>query len=288
MDGIPHELWKALETCFKHKEKDTGPKFNIIKCLTQVYNDIERHGLCKPSDFPQGWMCPLYKKGETNEISNYRPITVLNTDYKIMTRVLTTCLTRAVPNLIHTDQAGFMHGRRIEDQTDLVKLMLDNCEANEINGVIVCLDQEKAYDKIRHDFIWKTLQKFDLPKHFIDTLKTLYENGETIVIINGVISRPYRVTRGVRQGDPLSCLIFNLAIESLASMLRDSTLKGLEIPGDTECLITTLFADDTTVYLSEEDKFDDLQQILQKWCHVSGAKFNVKKTVVIPAGTPEY
>lgn len=71
-------------------------------------------------------------------------------------------------------------------------------------------------------------------------------------------------------------------------MLRDSTLKGLEIPGDTERLITTLFADDTTVYLSEEDKFDDLQQILQKWCHVSGAKFNVKKTVVIPAGTPEY
>ena len=288
MDGIPHELWKALAIRFKHKKKDTGPKFNIIKCLTQVYNDIERHGLCKPSDFPQEWMCPLYKKGETTEISNYRPITVLNTDYKIMTQVLTTRLTKAVPNLIHTDQAGFMCGRRIEDQTDLVRLMLDNCEVSEINGVIVCLDQKKAYDKIRHDFIWKTLQKFDFPKHFIDTLKTLYENGETVIIINGVISKPYRVTRGVRQGDPLSCLIFNLAIESLASMLRDSTLRGLEIPGDMERLITTLFANDTTVYLSEEDKFDDLQQILQKWCYVSGAKFNVKKTVVIPVGTPEY
>lgn len=97
--------------------------------------------------------------------------------------------------------------------------MLDSCEANEINGAIVCLDQEKAYDKVHHDFIWKTLEKFDFPKHFIDTIKTLYQNGETVLIINGEISRLYKVTRGVHQGDPLSCLIFNLAIESLASML---------------------------------------------------------------------
>jgi hypothetical protein len=288
IDGIPHELWKALAARFKHKEKETGPKFNVVKCLTQLYNDIERHGISRPSDFPQGWMCPLYKKGETAEISNYRPITVLNTDYKIMTRALTTRLTKAVPNLIHADQAGFMRGRRIEDQTELVKLMLDNCEASETNGAIVCLDQEKAYDKISHKFIWKTLERFNFPQHFINTIKALYENGETVIIINGVISRPYKVTRGVRQGDPLSCLIFNLAIESLASMLRDSNLNGLQIPGDRERLITTLFADDTTVYLSEDDSFDDLQQILRKWCRVSGAKFNVKKTVIIPLGTPEY
>jgi hypothetical protein len=75
-----------------------------------------------------------------------------------MTRVLTTRISSVVPNLIHTDQAGFMLGRRIEDQTDLVQLMLNRCEAFEENGVVVCLDQEKAYDKVRHDFIWKTLE----------------------------------------------------------------------------------------------------------------------------------
>jgi hypothetical protein len=266
IDGIPHELWKALSTRYENNKTPNAPKFNVIKCLTLVYNDIERHGLCPPSEFPAGWMCPLYKKGDTTEISNYRPITILNTDYKIMTRALTTRLTKAVPTLIHPDQAGFMRGRKIEDQTELIRLMLDNCEASEINGAIVCLDQEKAYDKIRHDFIWKTLEKYDFPKHFINTVKSLYQNGETAIIINGVISKPYKVTRGVRQGDPLSCLIFNLAIESLASMLRDSSLKGLQIMGDTERLITTLFADDTTVFLSEDDDFEDLQTILNKWC----------------------
>ena len=288
IDGIPHELWKTLSARLDNKRPVNAPSFDIVKCLTLVYNDIERHGISQPSEFPKGWMCPLYKKGDKTEISNYRPITVLNTDYKIMTRALTTRLTKAVPTLIHPDQAGFMCGRRIEDQTELVKLMLDNCEASEINGAVVCLDQEKAYDKVRHDFIWKTLEKYDFPKHFINTVKTLYQNGETVIIINGVISKPYKVTRGVRQGDPLSCLIFNLAIESLASMLRSSRLKGLQIPGDTERLITTLFADDTTVFLSEDDDFETLQAILNKWCRASGAKFNVKKTVIIPLGTPEY
>ena len=288
IDGIPHELWKALRNLHIEDLKAKRPAFNIVKILTQVYNDIEQHGLVPLTTFPKGWMCPLYKKGDTAEIGNYRPITILNTDYKIMTRALTMRLTKVVPNLIHRDQAGFMKGRQIEDQTELVRLMLNQCEASKQNGVIVCLDQEKAYDKVRHDFIWRTLETYQFPNHFINTIKTLYENGEMVVVINGVISKPYRVTRGVRQGDPLSCLIFNLAIESLASMLRNSTLKGFTIKGEIDRLITTLFADDTTVFLSEEDSFNDLQNILQKWCRASGAKFNVSKTVIIPAGPYEY
>jgi hypothetical protein len=288
VDGIPHEMWKALANRHENMEKAGKPAFNIINCLTSLYNDIEKHGLVQPIEFLKGWMCPIYKKGNTTEISNYRPITVLNTDYKIMMRSLTTRITSVVPNLIHKDQAGFMKGQRIEDQTELVKLMLDSCEAEEQNGVIICLDQEKAYDKVQHDFIWKTLDKLDFPKHFTYTVRTLYENADTVIVINGVISEPYKVTRGVRQGDPLSCLIFNLAIESLAAALRTSPLQGLQIEGESERLITTLFADDTTIYLAEHDSFDTLQAILRKWCHVSGTKFNIKKTVVIPVGSPAY
>lgn len=140
-------------------------------------------------------------------------------------------LTSAVPALIHRDQAGFMKGRRIEDQTDLVNVMLDRCEIEEDNGAIVFLDQEKAYDKINHDFLWKTLEKFGFLRHFINIVKTLYKNAETVIIINGKISTSYRVIRGVRQGDPMSCLLFNLAIESLACMLCTSPLIGFKTWG---------------------------------------------------------
>ncbi|KAI0341569.1 hypothetical protein BDW22DRAFT_1407806 [Trametopsis cervina] len=71
-------------------------------------------------------------------------------------------------------------------------------------------------------------------------------------------------------------------------MLRDSQLRGFDIPGLEQRLITTLFADDTTVYLSELDSYHDLQRILSTWCLASGARFNVSKTEVIPIGSPAY
>lgn len=218
-DGIPHELWKILDEKFKTDIKHGNPAFDVVKLLNLVYNDIEKYRVDPDLGFSDGWMCLIYKKGEATEIGNYRPITILNTDYKIMTRVLTTQITKVVPYLIHPDQAGFMKGRSIADQTDLTRIMLDRSKADKQNGVIVCLDQEKAYDKICHDFIWRTLEKLNFPDHFTKTVRSLYEDGHTVVIINGEISKAYAITQGVRQGDPLSCLIFNLAIESLAQML---------------------------------------------------------------------
>jgi hypothetical protein len=94
--------------------------------------------------------------------------------------------------------------------------------------------------------------------------------------------------RGVRQGDPLSCLLFNLAIEPLANLLRKSDLYGYPIPGSNDRLITTLFADDTTVYLDKRDNYGELLSILNLWCQVSGARFNVDKTEIIPIGSPQY
>src|SRR5271168_927088 len=107
-------------------------------------------------------------------------------------------------------------------------------------------------------------------------------------MINGHLSSCFKVICGVRQGDPISCLPFYLAIEPLAAMLRQSTLKGYQIPGNEEKLIANLFADDTTTFLSEEDSFADLEIVLNSWCQASTARFNVAKTEVIPIGTSEF
>jgi len=87
-------------------------------------------------------MCPIYKKGDHAHIGNYHPITVLNTDYKIFTCALSNHLLTVVPPLVHHDQAGFMKGCHIEDQIELIKVMINKCEADDTNGAIVCLDQE--------------------------------------------------------------------------------------------------------------------------------------------------
>jgi hypothetical protein len=94
------------------------------------------------------------------------------------------------------------------------------------------------------------------PPRFCNTIKSLYTNAETVVIVNGEISESFIISRGVRQGDPLSCLLFNLAIEPLACLIRNSELKGVNIPGKDGSLVISLFADDTKVFLSSEDDLE--------------------------------
>jgi hypothetical protein len=128
----------------------------------------------------------------------------------------------------------------------------------------------------------------NIPEHFINTVTTIYENAETAIMINGEMSSNFKIKRGVRQGCPLSCLLFDMAIEPLAEMIRKSTLKGFSVPSLSYRIVTTLFADDTVVYMTSEDDFQILEDLLDKWCTASGARFNKNKTQIIPIGTEEY
>ncbi len=182
-----------------------------------------------------------------------------------------------------------MPGRNIYDQIWLTKCIIDLAEVEEQNGMIVFLDQEKVYDKIEHDYLWRILSAYKIPELFISSVKSLYRDAYTTVYINGVASStPFRVTHGVCQGDPLSCLLFDLAIEPLAEMLWQSDLQGFNIPGVEEWVIVTLFTDDTTVFLAQYDDFERLTEILDNWCIASGAKFNIEKTEILPIGTPSH
>ena len=288
-DGIPYELWSHLHNAYILDTKNETPAFNVLQCMHTVLNDIQEHGVDARTQFTLGWMCPIFKKKERDQIKNYRPITLLNTDYKLLTKALSVNLASHIQSLIHPDQTGFIPRRTIFDPIRLAQSMCAYADFMEEDGAIVALDQEKAYDKIDHHYLLKTLERFNLPDKFIRIVHSLYENAETAAIINGVVSTPFKVTRGVRQGDPLSCLLFNLAIEPLACMLRDSpNLQGYDIPGVAHKIIVSMYADDTTVYLSKDDSYEALLEILTTWCSASGAKFNIEKTEVIPTGTKTH
>jgi Reverse transcriptase (RNA-dependent DNA polymerase) len=149
-------------------------------------------------------MCPLYKKKEKTNIENYRPITLLNTDYKLLTKALTIQLTEIISPLIHKDQAGFIPGWSIFDHIRTLKVMTKYLEMMKENGAIIALDQEKAYDKINHSYLWKTLEAFNLPTCFQNTVKYLYQNTSTVVAINGTFSKLYHChQRCTTRGPPV-------------------------------------------------------------------------------------
>ncbi|TFY51276.1 hypothetical protein EVJ58_g10654 [Rhodofomes roseus] len=185
LDGLPYELWLTLHERWTWCTSKTKHKFNCLNFMSMLYNDIDRHGISKNTNFAEGWMCPIYKKNDKRDIANYRPITLLNSDYKVYTRAMANRLGRLASSIIHPDQAGFIPGRRITDQTQMCRVMVDYAEATEENGAIIALDQEKAYDKIQHDYLWRVLEKFGLPTAFIRRIRSLYESAATVVILNG-------------------------------------------------------------------------------------------------------
>ncbi|KAF5378615.1 hypothetical protein D9615_007186 [Tricholomella constricta] len=127
LDGIPTEIWKELTRNPEHIKEDEEEEeiWDAARLLRDAYNNVIEYGILQDTDFASGWMSPIFKKKDKTKIENYRPITVLNADYKIMTKTLTARITAPALKLIHTDQAGFMKGRRIENQTDLIRTMIE-------------------------------------------------------------------------------------------------------------------------------------------------------------------
>ena len=191
-DGIPNEFWK-METKWRDKMKKKAKeqpgnskdgKTEIRPCIaalmTKVLLDIERHG---PVDtqFTEARMGLLHKKKDKREVQNYRPITLLNTDLKMYTKTIANQLRKMAPKLIHKDQAGFMPEQSIYDQVKMVGLMIKWCENTDSEGMIVCLDQEKAYDRIDLQYLWKTLEAFGFPVSFITKVRSLYSSASTAI-----------------------------------------------------------------------------------------------------------
>ena len=292
VDGIPYELYKEL---IKREEKKDEKEVDIIGILHEVVNEIEIKGVTvlstqtrKENEFTDGLMFLLYKKKEKWKVENYRPITLLNTDYKIYTKTIAKKLADVAPSIVHEDQAGFIPKRSLYDHTKTTQLVIEYCEIAEQNGCIVALDQEKAYDKIDHEYLWIILEKFGFPIKFINRIKEMYKNTYKAIMINGIVTKKYKVERGVHQGDPMSCLLYDLAIEPLAEALRKSNLKGIEIKENIDRLIVNLFADDTLVYLGKNDSMNTLDRIIGTFCMASTAKFNVDKTEILPVGAKEF
>lgn len=102
LDKIPYEMWKILDIKYKSR-KERSPVLDVIGMMTSVFQDIELYGIEEGTHFAEGWICSLYKKNEKNRVENYRPITLLNSDYKVFTKAITNRLAKIGPKVIKQD-----------------------------------------------------------------------------------------------------------------------------------------------------------------------------------------
>ena len=220
-----------------------------------------------------------------DELKNWRPITLLNCDYKIASRAVASRLKTVLPALIDNDQTGFLKGRSITENICLINNIISYTESKNIPGMLLFVDFEKAFDTIEWSFVQQMLLCFGFGPSFINWINLFYCDIQSCVVNNGWSGLFFELGRGVRQGCPLSPYIFILCAEILAVAIRkDTAIKGLSV-GSTECKLSQ-FADDTTLILDGSQK--SLQRslyMLERFGEISGLRVNCEKTEVLWIGS---
>ena len=258
--------------------------------LTNVIKYIFLSNTLAPSQ-QRAMLTLLYKKGEREDIANWRPISLLNVDYKIITKILAERLKPLLPNIIHPDQKGYVNGRNIFEANRLLKYVIEYSEENKINSSIIFIDYQKAFDRVKWGWALQCLEKFNFGPKIIQWIHMVYKNAKTCLLTNGYRSCYFPISRSMRQGCPVSPLIFILQAEPLACAKRkNKNIIGFPMPNaehnnneETEVKINA-YVDDAQLFNSSENSIKESFKMLDRYENASRAKIHKTKTTALYIG----
>lgn len=264
-DGLPMEFYTTFWDIL-------GPD------LVEVLNASLDLG-CLSSSQRVALISLIYKKGDRLLHKNWRPISLLNVDYKLCARALAGRLLKVLQHVIHPDQTCGVRGRYIGENVALLRDVVHYVNDNNLPAAILALDQEKAFDRVDWNFLLSTLNHMGFGPSFISWVKLLYSNIRSAILINGYTSNPFWPSRGVRQGCPLSPLLYVISIEVLAANLRSHpSIVGLRLRGIPDPLpVLSLYADDTSVISTSDDATRAVFSTYERFEKGTGSKLNLSK-----------
>ena len=246
--------------------------------LVRVLNFAYSHGRLSVSQ-RRGIIILLYKKGDRMVTKNWRPISLLNVDYKIATRAVAGRLLGVIGSVVSPDQTCGVPGRSISENLGLLRDLVDYAEMEHQPVAFLSLDQEKAFDRVDWQFLSRTLEAMGFGPSFRQWILLFYTDIESAVMVNGWTSSFFQPSRGVRQGCPLSPLLYVLCAEVLACRLRSAPgIVGVQLPNSAQELRVSGYADDTTVVISTDSSLAAVFEVYHEYELGSGAKLNRAKS----------
>ena len=234
----------------------------------------------------QGLINLIPKKGKDPLfLKNWRPLSLLNQDYKLIAKCIAARIKHTLCSIIHHDQSGFIKDRYIGENIIRILDLLDYTEKENIPSLLMVIDFEKAFDFLEWDFIDRSLKHFNFGESLRKWVTLLYSNISSCVLNNGWASEHFNLSRGVRQGCPLSPYLFIIAAEILALNIRQNRdIKGININGKESKI--SQYADDTSLTLSfDENTIITVQQTFDLFHSASGLKVNYDKTEILRIGS---
>ena len=220
----------------------------------------------------------IFKKGDRLNIGNWRPISLCNLDYKIITKVLSLRVGHILEDIISPDQTCCVKGRNISTNLLLIRDLIAYANDENIPAIFLSIDQMKAFDRVDWSYLFKCLEAFGFGPSLIKWVRIIYTDISSCVKVNGHISEPFTLSRGVRQGCSLSALLYVLIAETFACLVRsDPNIKGIPLPGSSESSVISQYADDTTMTVSDERSVTRTFELLTLYESASGARINLNK-----------
>lgn len=269
IDAIPAEFYQELW-------EDIEP--DVFNFVSETLSQAAIH-----PDLNVSKIALLPKSEDRQRIQNFRPISLLNTLYKVVAKVYANRMKPFLHHWILPSQTGFVPNRCILDNIFLAFESIEWTLENKQDLCMLLLDFEKAYDRVSWTFLRETMHKMGFADIWIQQVMALSANASATVIVNGVQSSPFQLQRSVRQGCPLAPYLFLLTVDVLGQMLQHPAcnVQGLKLPDNT-IITNQMFADDTLLLLDgTPTNLDRAISVIHKFGAASGAKLNLHKSVAL-------
>eukprot|EP00253_Pinus_taeda_P015318 PITA_15318 len=253
--------------------------------ITEVVEESRMKGeIYKP--FNSTFIALIPKKDDPESFEDFRPISLCNCIYKIIAKVIANRLVPILSRNISMEQFGFLDGRQIHEAIGVAQEVLHNIKQKKKKGVVLKIDLSKAYDRINWLYIRLLLTHLGFSYSFISWIMGCISNVSFAVLINGAASPFFKSQRGLRQGCPLSPLLFLLVAEGLSRLIhrarRTNKLKGIEVA--INLYIThLLFVDDILIFSNgSHEELKEYKNIIDLFMKATGMQLNYGKSQLKP------
>ena len=292
------EIDKYVKKHFKKEGKSPGPDGLPYIFIFKTWNHLKKiitTLLIKSfkiknfhKELSEGLIVFLHKHGKpANEIKGWRPLTLLNSIFKIASGVLAQRIKNMIVKLIHRHQYGFVAGKKASDMIELLKKIMNSEEGEDKHTVLLALDFKGAFDTVRHEAIIKAMKTKGFGPNFINWIAALLANNESKLVLNGRTNEEnkIKIKRSARQGDPLSPYLFILVLDELLERMdQDNILDGIKIGNET--INSVAFADDNYTAIVDsiegiKTKIARILKIMDKFKKSSGLTINVTKSEIL-------